>query len=66
MRYRIGAGGWPVGQYHIPAGAEIDESRKDLWSDIARGHIVPLNITALDDEAAAALAVQQQRQRRGG
>jgi len=66
MKYRIGAGGWPVGQYHIPAGAEIDESKQDLWSNIARGHTVPLNITPLDSEADAALAVQQQRQRRGG
>jgi hypothetical protein len=66
MRYRIGAGGWPIGQYLIPASTEIDESQNDLWSDIARGHAVPLNITPLDSEAEAALAVQQRRQRYGG
>jgi len=61
MRYRVNAPGWAVGQYLIPASTEIDESKNDLWSDIARGHTVPFNITPLDDEAKAALAKEQKR-----
>jgi len=65
MKYRINPPGWGVGQYFVPPMTEIDESKNDLWSSIARGHTVPINITPLDIEAEKALAVQQQRQKRG-
>jgi hypothetical protein len=69
MRYAIGAGGWPVGQYLIPAGTLIDTSATDDWSRLAAsinsrgdpwdrviGHTPPMNAVALDQAAWNAMA----------
>jgi hypothetical protein len=51
MRFRIEREGWVVGQYLIPAGTVIDDRVNDQWTQIAKGHVPPLNAVALDQEA---------------
>ena len=50
MRYQILSGGWPVGQYLIPAGTVINTASDDQWSNLAKGRPPPLNSMPLDWE----------------
>jgi hypothetical protein len=61
MKYQINQGGFPVGQYLIPAMTVIDSASNDDWSKLARGHTIPINATPLDDEAVKALAAEKVR-----
>lgn len=53
MRFQITGQGWPLqgGAALAPAGTVIDWSANDHFSVYARGLTIPINATALDDEA---------------
>jgi hypothetical protein len=58
MRFQISGQGWPVGPWLIPAGTVIDNSQPTGWAAVVAGRAIPLNATALDGEAVAALAAE--------
>jgi hypothetical protein len=51
MRFRITGQGWRLGDALVPADTVIDASAKDRWSQRAKGKVIPLNATPLDEEA---------------
>jgi hypothetical protein len=50
MRYRLSSA-WRMGAMLCPAGTVIDFSRRDHWSELAKGKVIPINATPLDEEA---------------
>jgi hypothetical protein len=48
MKYQILSGGFPCGQYLIPAGTIIDVFGTDQWSQLVKGLRPPLNVMPLD------------------
>ncbi len=64
MRFQIGTGGWPIGQWLIPGDTILDFSKPDYWTRLAQGWmkpdswtnpgagwVPPLNAHPMDDEA---------------
>jgi hypothetical protein len=68
MRFQICGQGWPLdgGAALAPPGTVIDWSANDHFSLWARGKVIPINATPLDDEATAAMAAEVARVQRGG
>jgi hypothetical protein len=60
MKFQINGAGWPVGSFLIPSGTVVDTSQ-DGWAAVVAGRAIPLNATALDAEATAALAAELAR-----
>jgi hypothetical protein len=50
MRFRL-MEGWQLGDALVPADTVIDLAKHDRWSKLAKGKVIPLNATCLDDEA---------------
>ena len=51
MRFRT-TDCWPLGDALVcPANTIIDASAKDRWSQRAKGKVIPINATPLDQEA---------------
>jgi hypothetical protein len=60
MRYRLSSA-WRIGAVLCPAGTVIDASTNDYWSKAAKGKVIPINATPLDEEAwQAQLAAYQE------
>jgi hypothetical protein len=51
MKFRITGQGWRLGDALVPANTIIDAGAKDRWSQRAKGKVIPINATPLDDEA---------------
>jgi hypothetical protein len=51
MRFRLTAGWRLDGDALVPVGTVIDASAKDRWSQRAKGKVIPINATPLDQEA---------------
>jgi hypothetical protein len=70
MKYQISGGGWPIGQWLVPAGTIIDLDGKadhqlTEWERLAQGRVPPRDAIALDDETYA-LMVNAHETRGGG
>jgi hypothetical protein len=50
MKYRINSP-WSVDALLCPAQTVIDASASDYWAQKARGKVIPINATPLDEEA---------------
>jgi hypothetical protein len=61
MKFAVGTGGWPIGQFCVPTGTIIDTSSMDpgmttlLAKALAPGKVPPMNSQALDQETYAAM-----------
>jgi hypothetical protein len=51
MKFRVAQSGWRLGDALVPANTIIDASAKDRWSQRAKGKVIPINATPLDQEA---------------
>jgi hypothetical protein len=50
MKFRLSQS-WRLGAVLCPAGTVLDFSKRDRWSELAKGKTIPLSATPLDQEA---------------
>jgi hypothetical protein len=51
MKFRITGQGWRLGDALVPANTVIDLAKRGQWSQRAKGKVIPINATPLDEEA---------------
>jgi hypothetical protein len=51
MRFQITGRGWLLGDMLCPSGTVLDFSKPDMWTKRAKGKVIPINATPLDQEA---------------